>query len=110
MGQPGGEVRLTARTPRRREMIGIIDWRMEQRATRSVEFRFDAWAEEGEVLGEDPDAVIVATEVFLTPRFSKVATTRSSRHGTFWPVPCRCELKCCCLTTAGSMQRCRRPR
>lgn len=59
--QPGGQVRLTARTPRRREMIGLIDWRMAQCAARGVEFRFDTWAEPQDVLAEIPDVVIVAT-------------------------------------------------
>jgi N-methyl-L-proline demethylase len=61
LGQAGGQIRLTARSPRRQEMIGIIDWRMEQCAARGVEFRFDTWAEEGEVLDGNPDVVIVAT-------------------------------------------------
>jgi NADPH-dependent 2,4-dienoyl-CoA reductase/sulfur reductase-like enzyme len=42
-------------------MIGIIDWRMEQCTARGVEFRFDTWAEEGDVLAQGPDVVIVAT-------------------------------------------------
>ena len=58
---PGGQVRLTAKTPRRREMIGIIDWRMAQCAARDVEFRFNTWAESGDVIAESPDVVIVAT-------------------------------------------------
>ena len=40
--QPGGQVRLTARSPRRREMLGIIDWRMRECAALGVEFRFDS--------------------------------------------------------------------
>ena len=58
---PGGQVRLTAQTPRRREMIGIIDWRMAQCAARGVEFRFNTWAEAADVMAENPDVVIVAT-------------------------------------------------
>lgn len=58
---PGGQVRLTAETPRRREMIGIIDWRMAQCAARDVTFRFNTWAEAEDVLAEDADVVIVAT-------------------------------------------------
>ncbi|MBZ0129699.1 MAG: NADH:flavin oxidoreductase [Rhodobacteraceae bacterium] len=58
---PGGQVRLTAETPRRREMIGIIDWRMAQCAARDVVFRFNTWAEAGDVLAENADVVIVAT-------------------------------------------------
>jgi len=58
---PGGQIRLTAQNPRRREMISIIDWRMAQCAARDVEFRFNSWAEVDDVTAEDPDIVIVAT-------------------------------------------------
>lgn len=58
---PGGQVRLTALNPRRREMIGIIDWRMAQCAARDVEFRFNTWAEAEDVIALAPDVVIVAT-------------------------------------------------
>mgnify|MGYP005839004973 CR=1 FL=1 len=58
---PGGQVRLTAQDPRRREMIGIIDWRMAQCAARDVEFRFNTWAEADDVNALAPNAVIVAT-------------------------------------------------
>ena len=59
--EPGGQVRLTAKTKRRAEMIGIIDWRMAQCAARGVEFRFNTWAEAPDVLALSPDVVIVAT-------------------------------------------------
>jgi NADPH-dependent 2,4-dienoyl-CoA reductase/sulfur reductase-like enzyme len=59
--EPGGQVRLTARTKRRSEMIGIIDWRMAQAAARDVEFRFNTFAEAGDILAEKPDVVIIAT-------------------------------------------------
>jgi N-methyl-L-proline demethylase len=59
--QPGGQIRLTARSKRRAEMIGIIDWRMAQCTAKGVEFRFNTWAEAGDVLAESPDLVIVAT-------------------------------------------------
>ena len=58
---PGGQVRLTALNPRRREMISIIDWRMAQCAARDVEFRFNTWAEAEDVTALGPDVVIVAT-------------------------------------------------
>ncbi len=58
---PGGQVRLTAQSPRRREMFGIIDWRMAQCAARDVEFRFGTWAEVADVTALNPDVVIVAT-------------------------------------------------
>ncbi|MAY86466.1 MAG: N-methylproline demethylase [Pseudooceanicola sp.] len=58
---PGGQVRLTALNPRRREMISIIDWRKAQCAARDVEFRFNTWAEVEDVTALNPDVVIVAT-------------------------------------------------
>ncbi|MCZ4353842.1 NADH:flavin oxidoreductase [Roseovarius aestuarii] len=58
---PGGQVRLTAQTPRRREMIGIIDWRMAQCAARDVTFHFNTLAEVADVTALKPDVVIVAT-------------------------------------------------
>jgi 2,4-dienoyl-CoA reductase-like NADH-dependent reductase (Old Yellow Enzyme family)/thioredoxin reductase len=58
---PGGQVRLTAQNPRRREMISIIDWRMAQCAARDVAFHFNTWAEASDVTALNPDVVIVAT-------------------------------------------------
>lgn len=57
----GGQIRLTAQTPRRREMIGIIDWRMAQCAACDVTFHFNTWAEADDVTALNPDVVIVAT-------------------------------------------------
>jgi N-methyl-L-proline demethylase len=58
---PGGQIRLTAQSPRRKEMIGIIDWRMAQCERHGVQFKFDSWAESDAVLAENPDVVIIAT-------------------------------------------------
>ncbi|WP_281824207.1 NADH:flavin oxidoreductase [Jannaschia rubra] len=58
---PGGQVRLTARSPRRAEMMGLIDWRVAQCEAAGVEFRFNTWAEAGDVQALSPDVVIVAT-------------------------------------------------
>jgi len=58
---PGGQIRLTAQNQRRKEMIGIIEWRMAQCAARDVEFRFNTWAGADDVIAENPDVVIVAT-------------------------------------------------
>jgi len=57
----GGQILLTARSPRRREMMGIIDWRLAQCRWRGVTMRFDVFAEVGDVLATRPDVVIVAT-------------------------------------------------
>ncbi len=59
--QPGGQVRLTAQSKRRAEMIGIIDWRLAQCTAKGVEFRFNTWAEASAVLAEAPDVVVIAT-------------------------------------------------
>ena len=59
--EPGGQVRLTAQNPRRREMMSIIDWRMAQCEQRGVAFHFNRWAEAEDVLAQSPDAVIIAT-------------------------------------------------
>ncbi len=59
--KPGGQIRLTAQSPRRREMISIIDWRMARCEERGVVFRFNTLADAQAVLSEQPDVVIVAT-------------------------------------------------
>ncbi|NBF06731.1 NAD(P)-binding protein [Pseudomonas sp. Fl5BN2] len=59
--QPGGQIRLTARSPRRKEMISIIDWRMAQCDRLGVQFHFNAWAERDSVLAHQADVVIIAT-------------------------------------------------
>ncbi|KSV91065.1 NADH:flavin oxidoreductase [Sinorhizobium sp. GL28] len=58
---PGGQIRLTAQSERRREMISIIDWRMSQCEKLGVTFRFNTWAEADTVLADAPDVVIIAT-------------------------------------------------
>lgn len=59
--KPGGQIRLTALSPRRREMISIIDWRMARCEERGVMFRFNTLADAQTVLAESSDVVIVAT-------------------------------------------------
>ncbi|KAA1179818.1 NADH:flavin oxidoreductase [Rhizobium tropici] len=57
----GGQIRLTAQSERRREMISIIDWRMSQCEKLGVTFHFNTWAEAGTITAEKPDIVIIAT-------------------------------------------------
>lgn len=59
--QPGGQLRLTALTPRKSEMISIIDWRMAQCAAHDVDFRFNTFVEAEDILALKPDVVVVAT-------------------------------------------------
>ena len=59
--KPGGQIRLTALQERRREMISIVRWRMEQCEKRGVTFQFNTFADEQTVLATNPDEVIIAT-------------------------------------------------
>ncbi|MDR0810367.1 MAG: N-methyl-L-proline N-demethylase HpbA [Gemmobacter sp.] len=58
---PGGQIRLTAKDERRREMISIIAWRMAQCEKRGVTFRFNTFADAADVLATNPDEVVIAT-------------------------------------------------
>jgi 2,4-dienoyl-CoA reductase-like NADH-dependent reductase (Old Yellow Enzyme family) len=59
---PGGQVRLAALAgQRRRDLIGIIDWRVSEAKREGADLRFGAFAEAQDVLAERPDVVIVAT-------------------------------------------------
>jgi 2,4-dienoyl-CoA reductase-like NADH-dependent reductase (Old Yellow Enzyme family)/thioredoxin reductase len=58
---PGGQVRLTAQTPRRSEMIQLIQWRFAECEQMGVTFNFNSFADADLVLSEKPDVVIVAT-------------------------------------------------
>ena len=57
----GGQVRLTAQSERRREMISIIDWRLAQCDRLGVTIRYNCWADVDTVRAENPDVVIIAT-------------------------------------------------
>jgi 2,4-dienoyl-CoA reductase-like NADH-dependent reductase (Old Yellow Enzyme family) len=59
--KPGGQVRLAAAVHRRREIIGIVDWRVSEIARLGVRARYGVYAEASDVLAEDPDVVVVAT-------------------------------------------------
>ncbi|MGO1313371.1 MAG: FAD-dependent oxidoreductase, partial [Brevibacterium aurantiacum] len=57
----GGQVRIAARSQRRRDLIGIIDWRAQQCKKHGVDIRLDTFAEEDDILALSPDVVIIAT-------------------------------------------------
>jgi N-methyl-L-proline demethylase len=57
----GGQIRLTAQTPRRQEMIQIVQWRFAECERLGVGFRFNSFADGETVLADAPDVVIVAT-------------------------------------------------
>jgi N-methyl-L-proline demethylase len=58
---PGGQLRLAARSPRRRELMGIVDWRVSQCEAAGVRLRFNTLADAATVLGEQPEVVLIAT-------------------------------------------------
>ena len=60
-GKAGGQIQLAVQNPRRKELIGIVDWRLAELERLGVEIRYDVWAEEGDVEALSPDVVIVAT-------------------------------------------------
>ncbi len=57
----GGQILLATRAPRRRDLIGIVDWRLGELERMGVAPRFATFAEAADVLAESPDVVIVAT-------------------------------------------------
>ncbi len=57
----GGQILLAVRGPRRRDLIGIVDWRLAQLERLGVEPRFATYAEAEDVLAEAPDVVFIAT-------------------------------------------------
>jgi 2,4-dienoyl-CoA reductase-like NADH-dependent reductase (Old Yellow Enzyme family) len=59
--RPGGQVLLAAGLKRRREVLGIVDWRLSECARLGVDIRCNVYAEAGDALSEDPDIVVIAT-------------------------------------------------
>ncbi len=59
--QPGGQITIAGKVKRRRELMGIVDWRYAQIQRLAVESRLNCFAETANVTAENPDVVIVAT-------------------------------------------------
>jgi len=57
----GGQLRLAARNPRRRDLMGIVEWRVAELERLGVEVRYDTFADAEVVASLQPDVVIVAT-------------------------------------------------
>lgn len=60
-GQLGGQVILAARHPLRRELTGLVDWRVAELERLGVEVRLDSFVEADDIDTADTDVVIVAT-------------------------------------------------
>jgi NADPH-dependent 2,4-dienoyl-CoA reductase/sulfur reductase-like enzyme len=61
MPWPGGQINLAVRNPRRKDLQGIVDWRVAECSRLGVELRYDTYADGELVSSLDPDVVIVAT-------------------------------------------------
>ncbi|MBS45930.1 MAG: N-methylproline demethylase [Nocardioides sp.] len=59
--RPGGQLLLASSTLRRRDLIGVVDWRVAEAKHSGVDMRFGVWADAATVLAEEPDLVVVAT-------------------------------------------------
>ena len=59
--KPGGQINLITRSKRRKDMAGIIDWRIGICEANKVKFNFNSFASKDEILSENPDIVIIAT-------------------------------------------------
>jgi len=57
----GGQINLAVRNPRRKDLQGIIDWRVAECVRLGVEIRYDTFADGDLVASLGPDVVIVAT-------------------------------------------------
>ncbi|MBV9522446.1 MAG: FAD-dependent oxidoreductase, partial [Alphaproteobacteria bacterium] len=57
----GGQLRLAANLGRRREILGIAEWRLAQCERHGVRFHFNTFAEPADVMAEHPDIVFIAT-------------------------------------------------
>jgi 2,4-dienoyl-CoA reductase-like NADH-dependent reductase (Old Yellow Enzyme family) len=57
----GGQILMTGVSPHRRDLIGIVDWRVSEAKHHGADIRTGVFADAGTVLAESPDVVIVAT-------------------------------------------------
>jgi len=59
--RPGGQLLLACRATWRKDLIGIVDWRVSELSRLGVDVRCNVYAGPDDILAEAPDAVIVAT-------------------------------------------------
>ncbi|MBP1859452.1 NADH:flavin oxidoreductase [Rhizobium herbae] len=60
-GEAGGQILLAVRNPRRKEMIGIVDWRLSELERLGVPIHYNVFAEASDILERKPDLVVIAT-------------------------------------------------
>lgn len=59
--KPGGQIVVASKSRRRRDLVGIVDWRLAEAELLGIAIRCGVYAGVEEVLAERPDIVIVAT-------------------------------------------------
>ncbi|NKB62676.1 MAG: NAD(P)-binding protein [Gammaproteobacteria bacterium] len=59
--EPGGQLRMAARTEWRKDIMGIIDWRVNELALHNIEIQTNQLAEVSDILPLEPDVIIIAT-------------------------------------------------
>ena len=57
----GGQLNLITRSKRRKDMLGIIDWRLEACNNNNVMFHYNTFATKDIILKEKPNSIIIAT-------------------------------------------------
>ena len=57
----GGQILMASALKRRREIVGIVDWRLAECERLGVRFHYNHYAEPDTILAEEPDYVVVAT-------------------------------------------------
>ncbi|MGB8859446.1 MAG: NADH:flavin oxidoreductase [Ilumatobacteraceae bacterium] len=57
----GGQLRLAARNPRRRDLMGIVEWRLSELERLGVEVRYDTYADAEMIAALQPHVVVIAT-------------------------------------------------
>ena len=59
--QPGGQLRIATKATWRKDITGIVDWRVAELRASKVELVLNTFAETRDVLAEEPQVVIIAT-------------------------------------------------
>ncbi|MFC5992534.1 NAD(P)-binding protein [Limoniibacter endophyticus] len=57
----GGQIRIATAAHERRDLLGIVDWRVEELQRLGVDIRLNNYADENDIMTENPNAIIVAT-------------------------------------------------
>ena len=59
--KPGGQINLITRSTKRKDMIGIVDWRVQMCEKNNVKIIYNNFVTKEEILKEEPNVIIIAT-------------------------------------------------